>query len=122
MDSRIIQPGQPRGVSGAEAINLILKQMNQFAMELNIINLRLQVIQNLVVAKKLVTEPELEAEWNKLMEEAKALAMRAKLVSPDGGVILPSAPQKPQDGPVGGPAGATGDVEPTAGPNVVGHA
>ena len=115
--SEIIRPGQPRGVSGAEAINLIIKQMQGFAMEINLINVRIQVLQNVLIAKGQFTEPELEAEWQKVMTEARDVAARATLVSPDGQRIMPSDPARQQAaGPEGasaaeGPTGPTGDYQ-----------
>lgn len=106
---RIIQPGRT-GVSGAEAVNMIIQQLNAFAREINIINIRMQVFQNILISKNVATVPELEAEWNKLMEEARKLALGAKLVDADGRPM-------PAPGPVAGtdsatPAGGTGETGP----------
>jgi len=114
--SEIIRPGQQRGVSGAEAINLIIKQMQGFAMEINLINVRIQVLQNVLMAKGQFTEPELEAEWQRVMTEARDLAARATLVSPDGQKIIPSAPGKPQDPAAEGPTGPAPTAEGPTGP------
>jgi hypothetical protein len=111
---------------------MILKQMNAFAMEINIINLRLQVIQNMLVTKNLVLEAELEAEWNKLMSEAKSLAAQAQLVTPEGQTIIPTSPDRAQT-TAGKEAfleenknvpeiGATGPAEGPTGSGEVGHA
>ena len=95
MGSGIITPGQSRGVNGAEALQMIIQQLNQFATEVNLINLRLQVLQNIIISKNVATIPELETEWNKLMEEARSLAMKAKLVSPDGRPMMPTTAGEP---------------------------
>jgi len=103
--SGIVIPGrQARGVSGAEALQLVIQQLNSVAMEINLINVRMQVFQNILLNKKVADVPELEAEWNKLMEEAKTLAARARLVTPEGRAIVPGSEP--------GVEGATGATEP----------
>ena len=110
MGSGIIIPGrqQPRQMNGGEAINMIIQQLNSIAMEINLINIRMQVFQNVMIAKNMATVPELEAEWNKLMEEAKTLAAKARLVTPEGQAIVP--------GSADGVEGVTGDVLDGGGP------
>ena len=133
MGSQIIRPGQGRNVNGTEAIGMIIQQLNQFAREINVINMRMQVFQNVMIAKNVVAIPELEAEWDKLMEEAKSLAARARLVTPEGNAIVAGS-QPPAEGPHGatdatdatGPVGnddITGPCSPeelTNGPDPIG--
>lgn len=105
MGPSIIQPGQ-RAISGTEAINMIMRQLNDFAMEINVINMRIQTIQNTLISKGLTTIPDLEQEWSKLVEESKRLAAASKLVTPDGHTIVPR--------PAAAPSAAETNPEPVA--------
>ena len=102
MGSGIIIPGrpQPRGVNPTEALQMVIQQLNSIAMEINLINVRMQVFQNIILAKKVTDVPELEAEWNKLMDEAKTLSANARLVTPDGHAIVPGPAGQDMDGGV----------------------
>ena len=121
--SRIIIPGrqQEHQVNGREALQMIIEQLNGLASEINIINLRLQVFQNIIIAKNVAGVPELEAEWNKLIEEAKQLSMNARLVAPGGGIITPSSGPQGAEGPTGA-TGETGPAEPLNVAPETGHA
>ena len=94
---RIIHPGGHQ--SSADQVYMTLtRNLQMLAKDVAAINqntnalmLKAQVIQNLLIAKGIITEAEMEVEWNKEVEKIKE-SMKAPIMSPDGRP-LQSAPE-----------------------------
>lgn len=127
MNARLIQPGVPQHVTPDQAIGAIMRQMEQVHHSLNLISIKVQTLQNALVNKGAIAVPELEKEWNALVDEMKTAA-RASIVTPEGvplatkeepkkeeethgGILALSHPDHTPAGPVAGVAASAPQVD-----------
>jgi hypothetical protein len=93
----IVHPGAHQ--SSAEQVYMTLtRNLQMLAKDVAAINqntnalmLKAQVIQNLLIAKGIITEAEMEVEWNKEVEKIKE-SMKAPIMSVDGQPLQTGAP------------------------------
>lgn len=106
--SKIIPPGgMPTQISPDQALRAIMHQLEILQESINLASLKLQTLQNTCLAKNLVTIPELEAEWNKQVEELKA-KMRTAIMTPDGKPAISTPEGKPAEEKCAGGCGDCG--------------
>lgn len=94
----------PKSISAEVAVSAIMQQMAGIMRELNLMSIRMAVVQNLLKNKMGITEEDVKVEWGKVMEEARAEAARASLVTPDGKRIVVPAAEEKTPGPIEGHA------------------
>ena len=72
-------------------LQMLAKDVAAINQNTNALMLKLQVIQNLLMAKGQITEAEMEVEWNKEVEKIRE-SMKAPIMSPDGRPLQSETP------------------------------
>lgn len=99
----ITNPNPNMMISPEVAIMAMAQQVRGVMHELNLMSIRVAVMQNLLKSKAGVTEEDIKTEWGNVIEEAKKEAARERLVTPDGRSITMPGPEEgaqtpPQEG------------------------
>jgi hypothetical protein len=90
MGANLIHPGGQEQFTDRQIYAAIMRQLEQMNNSMNVLSVKLQALQNTVIAKDVITVAELETEWHKVVEEVKKL-MSSAIVSPDGQPVMPDA-------------------------------
>lgn len=92
-------PGGMNSPSGLESLlSMMSNDIVNLGNQATFLNLRLQVLMNVLLKKNIVTKEELEEEHKVLVEEFRKQMLASKLVTPTGQTI-PAGNGKPADKP-----------------------
>lgn len=90
MDPKIIAPGVQDQLTDRQIFGAMMRQLEQMNNSINVLSVKIQALQNTVIAKDLITVAELETEWQKVVEEVKKM-MQSAIITPDGKPVVPDA-------------------------------